>query len=475
MGRKRRKRNVQAGGSEGFEPVDEMMALEIDKSKRYDAKTRSKMKKLRKKSRKDHKSHHNREPGQKSEETKYKGWHQVRVMNAETLSKTFLLETIGNYMETSFQVLGFHKIGNSSSFYLEDNHEAADAIQQLNNRLPGPDSQMLKIVVKKCGTPDILLNLEQLQVLKNVMAQRYDVVKNLLDLTSFHHDNTLVNNDIFAPLCSAPIMKQVLRIIREIPVLKALSLSRNRLRNGDLKVLNSLQTASKQLTALNLEHNEISDISVLKYIKTFPLEELSLQHNKVVNNFKEPLKYIEIVRKDLPLLKILDEVNIVQYLAENGEQVVKNMPGPSNHLPSTSVEGKDHPNQNLSESLLRTFLDQYYGVIDTENRGALIAAYTPEAVLSLQSKIDQVSSQVFHTQSNIAKLLQTFPATKHIHETFSLNVISLNKEEAKVQVKGKCMLAGHEKCVAFSRTMFIVTYGAGLCCREEILEIQPQS
>ncbi|KAK4293379.1 hypothetical protein Pmani_033922 [Petrolisthes manimaculis] len=356
-----------------------------------------------------------------------------------------------------------------SCFYLEGNGEAADAIRGLTKRIQGPDGSVLKIGVTNSPSPDFLLNTDQLQVLKEVMARRFDSTSCLLNLTNLHHDDLLMEKDMLVTLSSPGIMKQVLRLIKEnIPHLKALSLSKNGLRSSSMKMFQDLHTSSSELNALNLGHNYITDMLVLRYVKMFPLTELNLEANPVVINLKnKPMRYINLVKKELKSLKLLDSVDVDAYLAENikeKEQVIQ--PPKLQHVGTASSSSA------ITEPMVRTFLEQYYNLIDTQERSNLVAAYTPDAVLEIKSAIAAVGSSVFLGQSKISEALTSLPATKHEHSTISLDVKLVNPSNAVARVKGQCQMAGVESVIAFSRTMNIIPYNAGLCCSQELLEMR---
>ncbi|CAL4084853.1 unnamed protein product, partial [Meganyctiphanes norvegica] len=395
------------------------------------------------------------------------GWNSIKVSGGATMEKNFLLSSIGNYVETEFQPLGYHKIGTSCCFYLEGNGEAADAIEGLDKRLTGPDGEILKILVTKCDAPDLVLNTDQLQILKEVMARRYDTNTSLLDLSDFHHDTELVTKNILASLKSTAIIKQVLRIIREnVPDLKALNLSNNKLHTIHIKPLQALQNDKSLLAAINLENNNIGGTGVFKILKVFPLSELNVEFNPVVKEFKSPLKYIQTVRKELPNLNILDNVDIKSFLLENETPIIA-----PPKLDTTNDKSEKVPDSALTESMARTFLEQYYSLIDTENREGLIAAYIPEGRLEIDSHISTITSAIFEGHEKIKQALGLLPATQHQHSTFSFN-LTMTSSSAVAIVQGQCLISGETGAVNFSRSMTIVPYNSGLCCSRDILQLK---
>ncbi|KAK8749420.1 hypothetical protein OTU49_015349 [Cherax quadricarinatus] len=476
MGRKSRHRHRKIEKESDLLTLhDEMMALDMGSaSKQKSVKQSSKLRKKMKKKLKKHLKQIQMEQEHKKQKGKHSIWHKVQVQGILMVEKDFLFSSISNFVEVEFQPLGFHKVDSNSCFYLEANEPAATAIAGLDRRMQGPDGSCLKISVSKCVFPDLVLNSDQLQVLKEVMSRRFYPEPNLLDLSDLHHDSVLLEKDIFVPLCSPAVMKQVFRLIIEnVPQLKALSLGRNNLRVSNLKLLQGIQAACPQLSALNLEHNNIGDLQVLKLIKMFPLTELSLQYNPLVNNYREnPLKYVMAAKKELQFLKVMDTVDIDSYLAEKTTSKTDKNQCQSIQKVDQSESTSNNSYNIMSEPMIRNFLEQFYALIDTQERHKLVAAYTPDAVLQVKSNVGAIASNVFVGHSRLSEAFNTFPVTQHQHTTFSLNIQFPNINTAHVLVTGVCQIGGVDTAVTFSRSMNIIPFNTGLCCSEDILELK---
>lgn len=476
MGRKSKRRQGRRRQEDNsyLMPLD-LDAVDLNEDKPRNAKQTSKLKKkLKKRLQREKKEKNRREKDSDKINKKQPRWHLITVSGGVPVEKNFLFTSIGNFVEVEFQPLGYHKVDKTSRFYLEGNGEAADAIGGLTKRIQGPDGSLLKIAVTSNSPPDFLLNADQVQVLKEVMARRYDSKSCMLDLTNLHHDNQLMERDMLVTLSSPAIMKQVLRLIGEnIPHLKALNLCKNGLRVSSLKMFQSLHTNSSQLAALNLGHNYIGDMQVLKLIKMFPITELSLEGNPIVNQYKSnPVKYINIVKKELRNLKLLDNVDVDAYLLQNMKEKVSGQatqPPNSQHVNTASSSSSSSA---ISEPMVKAYLQQYYNLFDSPERSNLMAAYTPDAVMEIKSTVGAVGSCVLMGQSKISEAFTLIPATRHDQSTFSLDVKLANPSSAIAVVQGQCQLAGVEPVVTFSRTMNIIPYNAGLCCSQELLELR---
>lgn len=468
MGKRSRHRfDKKKKAAEGFLDDDEIMALNINgEGKPRNAKHTAKLKKRFRKLQKREKEKLERSGGKQKQ--KSTGWHKIEVIGSEAMEKNFIYTSIGSSLEIEFQPLGFHKIDKKSCFYLENNEPAASAMHSLDKRIQDSNGNLLKINSIRVSRPDLALNSDQLQVLREVMSRRFNAATCLLDLTNLHHDPALLEKDILAPLASTLVMKQVIKVIKEnIPHLKALNLSKNSLHVNHLNLLlPSMHSESSQLFALNLEHNAIDNLQMLRFIKMFPITELSLQFNPIVEIYKnKPIRYIELAKKNLPQLKILDTVDVETYLKEKIATASSQQPAASSSTAGTS-------SSIVSEPLVRSFLEQYYALIDAADRNALVAAYTPDAVLEIKSSVQAIISSVFVGQDKIKEALTTFPRTQHQHGTFSFNIQFPSPSIAQAAVMGQCQIDGLETVVTFARTMNIVPFNAGLCCSQDVLELR---
>lgn len=468
MGKRSRHRfDKKKKAAEGFLDDDEIMALNINgEGKPRNAKHTAKLKKRFRKLQKREKEKLERSGGKQKQ--KSTGWHKIEVIGSEAMEKNFIYTSIGSSLEIEFQPLGFHKIDKKSCFYLENNEPAASAMHSLDKRIQDSNGNLLKINSIRVSRPDLALNSDQLQVLREVMSRRFNAATCLLDLTNLHHDPALLEKDILAPLASTLVMKQVIKVIKEnIPHLKALNLSKNSLHVNHLNLLlPSMHSESSQLFALNLEHNAIDNLQMLRFIKMFPITELSLQFNPIVEIYKnKPIRYIELAKKNLPQLKILDTVDVETYLKEKIATASSLQPTASSSTAGTS-------SSIVSEPLVRSFLEQYYALIDAADRNALVAAYTPDAVLEIKSSVQAIISSVFVGQDKIKEALTTFPRTQHQHGTFSFNIQFPSPSIAQAAVMGQCQIDGLETVVTFARTMNIVPFNAGLCCSQDVLELR---
>lgn len=383
-------------------------------------------------------------------------WYLVKVYDSVKPTKEFLQESFRSLVDTDFTILGYHHSTTSARFYLENNNVAAEAIKALDKRMQGSAGRLMLIHVEPCQE-FLLLNGQQLSVIKQALQHRFDAASSLLDMTEFHKDPLLLEQNILPVLCDPAIFRQVLSLVRDnIPLLKGISLGKNSLKLSSVRVLAG--TLSKcPLQGVNLENNLIDNIKeLINVMGVFPLIELKLEGNNCLKDIKDPVLYIKTVRSKLPLLKTLDGVDIISYLASKETPIVD--------VVEKTAALNVQPEVTVSESLMQKFLEEYFVCLDSEHRLQLVNAYLPNAKFAVQSEVTSVVSGVCEGHDGIREALTVLPATRHSKETFNWKMIKLEPTEGRVEVSGQMQFADRPDPMAFLHTLSIVPYNSGLGC-----------
>ena len=304
------------------------------------------------------------------------------------------------------------------------------------------------------------------------MCNRYNPNLFLLDLTRLYMDSVLLEKDILALLENPTVFKQTMQIIKEnIPNIKALNLSHNKLKVSHIRELRYIVSEKSQLSALNLEYNDIADRQFLKYLKNFPLKELNVQHNRFVEQMKNPSSYIKLVKKEIPELEILDKVDIESYLSKkSGENSNATSSGPSGEIITAD---NNNYGVEINESSVKTFLQEYYILFDEADKSKLTQAYTPTAKFQVKCLGADLNG-TFEGTEKISLALQNLPPFKHSLESFGLNIVTIERMFCNAVITGECIV-NESLYMCFKRTMKIEQYNQGLCCSNDILELSLKS
>ena len=93
-----------------------------------------------------------------------------------------------------------------------------------------------------------------------IIISRYITEHRALNLKSFHTDEGFAGESFYAPLWRTNVMKKVLTVIMDnIPELKAITLSNNKLNSTSLEFFSTLRIEARDLTILYQADNKICD------------------------------------------------------------------------------------------------------------------------------------------------------------------------------------------------------------------------
>ncbi|KAL7632393.1 UNVERIFIED_CONTAM: hypothetical protein RMT77_017247 [Armadillidium vulgare] len=466
MGRKKKKSRRRE--LELFKEDNTVQEFE-NSMRNHGIKTKSKVgKKMEKRLQKmEQRKRHMKKYDVKLEEAERLGFHKVTACFKGELAidKQFLLSSIKNYVDEPFQAFGNFITENSVSFYIDANKGIAEAIRSLSKKIQSSSGQVITLKVDYVSETDFILNCDQIELLKKVIFQRYSQDSGLLNLSCLHLDNAFMESNTFAPLANQRIFKQVITFIKDtLPSLNALDLSHNKLDDSCLEPLKTLTTHSLNISAINFENNNLRKLRLLESLRLFPLKELKLLNNNYSERKGSSNAFIKMVKKILPFLKILDGCDLSEIaLHPNNAKFI------SFNVASTKPLVKSTTEISVSEENMRTFLEQYFSLLDTSEKGALIQAYVPTAKLELNSQNPLIPSKIFDGHIEIQEFLNSWPESKHDHSSFQLEILNLSSTEGVCKIEGVCGFVQNGVTVKFNRVMKIVPYNAGFCCVADML------
>jgi len=355
-------------------------------------------------------------------------------------------------------MFGYHQ-ETSANFYVEGS-SVARSIEALSRRIKGEDGALLNISCQPCKH-FLLLNSDQISVLKEVLASRFDGNLQMLNLSKLHSDPRLVAEDILAVLSDPDVLKQVLSQVRaNLPQLQYLSLSHNNLSLEAVKTVCSM-LKGLPLQGVNLEHNSISNLrDLVNSLSVFSstLGELKLVGNDCVKDIKEETEYLKAVTKKLTALKVLDGVNIEDFFLKTSGQSTL----------GASVSNLSLGTTVLTEELVKEFLKEFYQCLDSPDRSKLLKAYTPDANFGIDSPF--IQSGKGSGGAVVAEGITIIPASQHLLDSFVLEKVQLTSSLAQYIVKGSARLEGREEVCAFAHSFAIVPYQAGVGCSTSVFE-----
>lgn len=468
MGKKKKKNNRRRAQELFEEEPDTIQEFE-DSMRNHGIKHKSKIgKKMEKRFKKmEQRKRHMIKNYSNVEEAERLGYHKVLACFKGELSidKQFLLSSIKNYIDEPFQAYGNFITEDCLSFYMDANKNIAEAIKSLSKKIQSSNGQVITLKVNFVTETDFILNCDQIELLKKVIFQRYNQDSGILNLSCLHLDNLLMESNTFAPLTNQRIFKQVITFINDtLPPLTAIDLSNNKLTDSCLEPLRALTSHSLNLSAINFENNNLMNLRLLDSLNSFPLKELKLLNNIYPEYKKSSNAFIKMVKKIMPFLKILDGCDLSEFSSNHNKAKFINL-----NAASMKPDFKPATGISVSEENIRTFLEQYFSLLDTAERRTLIQAYVPTAKLELNSQNPLIPSKSFDGHGEIQEFLNSWPESKHDHSSFQLEILDLSATEGVCKIEGLCGFVQNGVTFNFRRIMKIVPFNAGFCCIADML------
>jgi nuclear RNA export factor len=406
-------------------------------------------------------------------------WHKMTLRNGAKYDKMLLLKEILQRSAVKFVPICYQAGNTNSTFFIEE-PAAARAIKDLDKKIELPDGFDLIISMERTTPPNMPVSQDMLDKIKVVMSERYNAGTSALNLNAFH--NSFSGTDFYVPLNRTNILSKVVDIIVEnIPEVRAIDLSNNRLMNLD--ALTGFKNRLKQLSILYLKDNKLADLRGIDKLKGIDLKELKLDGNPCKDRLGAA--YTDSVRKIFPALQVLDDKVLPKEIGFEDDVAEKtDIPASIPKLVKNESAG----------GLVLQFLEQFFKLYDTDNRQPLLDAYDENAMMSLScmGSFEQFKNYMeesrnlkrITTEHKRLKLLRKgrlpivsfmsgLPKTQHDPTTFTLDLPFTSETLMIFTVTG--MFREREtklKAIRhFNRCFIVVPRGSGFCIINEVLHI----
>jgi len=415
-------------------------------------------------------------------------WHKVVLKHGTKYDKIPLLKALLARCSVKFIPICYTKQGMNTLFYLED-QTAARALKELDKQIEMPDGFQLQINIERTTPPNMPITEELVDKIKVVMSKRYDTVHKALNLKSFHTDEGFAGESFYAPLWRTNVMNKVLMVIMDnIPELKAIDLSSNKLNSTSLEFFSTFKSKAKDLTILYLADNKIADTRPLERLKGLDIVDLKLTGNQIVTNLAS--SYTSSIRKIFPKLQLLDGKELPKEIGFDDDE-----PATSSDLPATIPKMLKN---EAAGGVVLTFLEQFFKLYDSDNRQPLLDAYHEEAMFSLSAhgRHDLLSTYIPESRNlirvdyekkrhdllrrgrlSVVAFLSKLPKTEHDMNTFTLDVPFTSESLMTFTITGCFRERGtkNTNIKHFNRCFLVVPQNSGFCIINETLFITPAS
>lgn len=413
-------------------------------------------------------------------------WYRISIPFGHKYKRDYVLNSLLSYMAPEvFVPIMYNITAYEANFYVDD-YKTANALLNCDRKITMVDGFKLQVRVKP-GFPQYEINDKYKERLKQVISKRYVQETNALDLSKFHQDPDLVD-DYCCALFRPSILMAVLDIVGEhIPTLEVLNLESNKLLN--INKLSELNKKFSKLKILYIGDNKIKDIYQIDAIKDLKLEELKLTGNPVCNKYtSQQNEYICDIRKRFPNLLRLDDTELPRPIVFDVIDTAK--------IPKSQ---KILFTDTNAQQIAYRFLQQYFTILDSENRQFLLDAYDEQAYFSMTitaSYTNKLNRYLMNSRNlfricdtvkrqkslkygrlPVVSFISEMPRTRHLLDTFTMDIALATQTMMFITVTGYFQeLDNKEQSIRhFNRTFIIVPEGDGYCIRNEQLHISQPS
>lgn len=411
-------------------------------------------------------------------------WQKVILKNGSKYDKIMLLKELLARANIKFIPICYTKQGMNTFFYLED-QAASKALRDLDKKIELPDGYPLQITIERSTPPNLPLTEELLTSIKTVMSDRYRAETKALNLKSFHTDEKFAGESFYAPLWRTNVLSKVMTVVVDnIPEVRAMDLSNNKLTNSSMEFFSSYKTKLNDLRILYLENNKIQEPRNLQKFKGMKLEELKLTGNPLVAALGS--SYTEIIRKIFPSLKILDGKELPPVIGFEEDEASS-----SSDCPPAIAQFIKNPG---AEDAVKQFLKAYIDIYDSDKRENLLQAYHDSATFSMSAlgSREQLSAYIPESRNllkvdyekkrhdllrrgklGVVAFLEKLPKTEHDMTTFTLDVPYSTEAMMIFTVTGCFRERGTKQSGVrhFTRCFVVVPNGAGFNIINETLYV----
>ncbi|XP_033638109.1 nuclear RNA export factor 1-like [Asterias rubens] len=410
-------------------------------------------------------------------------WSKITIPHGRKVEKDWLLRSLQNICRVPFIPLEFHLEGEMAVFYVDD-IETGNALRSLSGRITSKTGHKIIVVCRPSRPPNNKLDEDSVEAMKVCLSDRYDPSTKSLNLSQLIQDQGLKSKGVNNVLNRPQVMETVVMIISEnIPEVLSIDLSNNKLYS--LTIFSKLAEKATSLRSLNLAKNVMRGEADLENIKDFPLEDLILEDNPIVQRSN----YTSIVRRCFPKMMRLDGKELPPPITFDLETPTVLPP----------VQHSFFGNEAIKK-ILDKFISQYFTVFDSGDRQQFIEIYHEQSCFSLTTqavsggpsylkkyfsisrnllRIKEPSQELRlfkHTKLSVVAFLNEMSPTLHDTNSFQVDLSLAQGNLVSFTVHGIFKefntSRSTSQLISFSRTFLAVMQPPTLCIINDHLSIR---
>lgn len=290
-------------------------------------------------------------------------WHKIKVVKGAQYDKDTILKAILKTVEPADLIpVKFQICGEDAYFVARNCGPALEMLCKTNMivRCANGEGFVVIITLGFTSIHDLKIHIQPL--LLTSLTKRYNPNQKSLNLENFHADPD-IDRTIYCPLSQVRTSNHVLKLAKSaIATFEHLNLQHNELINISAIENSNLQS----IKYLDLRHNSLLNMNALAPLKNLEIIKLWLDGNPLCENYSTAKQYVDSAKKYCPHLQELDGVCIVE-----------NMP----------LIYRDYfPNDN-TQRFAEKFVSHFFALYDQLDRTVLRGLYHKDAFYSMSFAI----------------------------------------------------------------------------------------
>ncbi|XP_011685812.1 PREDICTED: nuclear RNA export factor 1-like [Wasmannia auropunctata] len=383
-------------------------------------------------------------------------WHKIKVLKGGLYDKDTVLKGILRAVEPNDLIPVKYQVCGEDAYFVARN--CGPAIEMLCKanmiiRNAKGDAIILVVTLGFSTINDLRVHLQP--ILLTALTKRYDPNKKTLNLENFHTDPN-VEKSVYCPLSQLKIFNHVLSLAKTaIATVEHLNLQHNELLN-----ISAMENADlTSIRYLDLRHNNLLNMNTLAPLKNMNITRLWLDGNPLCENYSTAKQYVDSAKTYCRNLQELD-----------GVYIVENLP----------LIYRDYFPNDKAQAFAESFVTHFFALFDQLDRTVLRGLYHKDAFYSMscaipnniaqKTNLNQYTSNrnllkkgakkntcLYYGQEDIFVAFSKLPRTYHDKSSFTYDMLYDDGKCVAFSVAGLCKkLSSGINVLSFSRT-FVLT------------------
>lgn len=384
-------------------------------------------------------------------------WHKIKVIKGGLYDKDTVLKAILRAIEPNDLIpVKYQVCGEDAYFVARNCGPALEMLCKMNMIVKNDRGDAIIIIVTLgfASIHDLKIHIQP--ILLTALTKRYDPNQKTLNLDNFHKDPD-IDKSVYCPLSQLRTSNHVLKLAKTaIATFEHLNLQHNELFNISVEISNLTS-----IKYLDLRHNSLLNMSALAPLKSLEIIKLWLDGNPLCENYSTAKQYVESAKRYCPHLQELDGVCIMEkmpliyrnYFPNDKTQCfvhkfVSHFFALYDQLDRTVLRGLYHKD---------AFYSMSFAIPHNIAQKTGLTQYTSNRNLLKKSKKNIKNTCLYYGQEDILAAFIKLPRSYHDKSSFTYDVMYDDDKYIAFSVSGLFKkLSSGTNILSFSRTFVLL-------------------